>query len=417
MLSVVLRARVLLAAVLSPLLAASSLLVLSSGSVSAASSGAPAPSDANCQNTQPLSMQGAWSCTFDDEFNGTSLDTTKWTPQLTANSGYTTGTAAGWPCYVDNPSTISESGGYLDLSVVQEAAPVSCADGYSTPFEAGMVSTYGKFNQTYGAYEVNAELPASVAKGLQETFWLYPQTLTYGAWPHSGETDFAEFYSQYPTLDVPYIHYTEAASGDPNVTAYNCTINQGQFNTYGMDWQPGTLTIYLNGNVCLVDHPNPAAPLASPEPFNDPFFLALTQALGSGTDAYVPGATQLPATTLIDWVRAWTANTNTYAVTYSDNGLSGGSPPVDTSSPYAAGATVNVLGAGTLTRTGYSFDDWNTAADGSGASYAPGDTFSMPAAGVTLYAIWTANTYAVTYNGNDSSGIGNVPVDTSSPYG
>jgi len=180
---------------------------------------------------------------------------------------FPSGTAAGWPCYVDNPSTISESGGYLDLSVVQEAAPVSCADGYSTPFEAGMVSTYGKFNQTYGAFEVNAELPASVAKGLQETFWLYPQTLTYGAWPHSGETDFAEFYSQYPTLDVPYIHYTEAASGDPNVTAYNCTINQGQFNTYGMDWQPGTLTIYLNGNVCLVDHPNPAAPLASPEPF------------------------------------------------------------------------------------------------------------------------------------------------------
>jgi beta-glucanase (GH16 family) len=408
-------ARVLLAAVLSPLLAASSLLVLSSGSVSAASSGAPAPSDANCQNTQPLSMQGAWSCTFDDEFNGTSLDTTKWTPQLTANSGYTTGTAAGWPCYVDNPSTISESGGYLDLSVVQEPAPVSCADGYSTPFEAGMVSTYGKFNQTYGAFEVNAELPASVAKGLQETFWLYPQTLTYGAWPHSGETDFAEFYSQYPTLDVPYIHYTEAASGDPNVTAYNCTINQGQFNTYGMDWQPGTLTIYLNGNVCLVDHPNPAAPLASPEPFNDPFFLALTQALGSGTDAYVPGATQLPATTLIDWVRAWTANTNTYAVTYSDNGLSGGSPPVDTSSPYGYGSTVNVLGAGTLTRTGYSFDDWNTAADGTGTPYGPGATFSMPAAGVTLYAIWTANTYAVTYNGNGSSG-GSAPVDNSSPY-
>ena len=53
-------------------------------------------------------------------------------------------------------------------------------------------------------------------------------------------------------------------------------VDQGAFNTYGIDWQPGTLTIYLNGNVSLVDHPNPAAPLTSPEPFNDPFFLALT---------------------------------------------------------------------------------------------------------------------------------------------
>ncbi len=340
--SVIAPVRVFFTAFLGLLLAASLLLVLSSGPVSTASASPPAPSDANCQNTAPLGMAGTWACSFDDEFNGASLDTTKWLPQLTANSGYTTGTASGWPCYVDNPSTISESAGYLHLSVVQEAAPVSCADGYSTPFEAGMVTTDGLFNQTYGAFEVNAELPASVAKGLQETFWLYPKTLAYGAWPHSGEIDFAEFYSQYPTLDVPYIHYTEAANGDPDVTAYDCTINQGEFNTYGIDWQPGTLTIYLNGNVCLVDHPNPAAPLTSPEPFNDPFFLALTQALGSGTDAYVPGSTQLPATTLIDWVRAWTANTDTYNVTYVGNGATGGTVPVDTNS-YTAGATVSVL--------------------------------------------------------------------------
>jgi uncharacterized repeat protein (TIGR02543 family) len=410
-------ARVFFGAVLSLLLAASSVLVLSSGSMSTASASAPAPSDANCQNTVPLGMPGTWACSFDDEFNGTSLDTTKWTPQLTANSGYTTGTAAGWPCYVDNPSTISESGGYLDLSVVQEAAPVSCADGYSTPFEAGMVSTYGKFNQTYGAFEVNAELPPSVAKGLQETFWLYPQTLTYGAWPHSGEIDFAEFYSQYPTLDVPYIHYTEAASGDPDVTAYDCTINQGEFNTYGIDWQPGTLTIYLNGNVCLVDHPNPAAPLTSPETFNDPFFLALTQALGSTTDAYVPGTTQLPATTLVDWVRAWTANTNTYGVTYQGNDATGvGNVPVDPNS-YAAGSTVSVLGnTGDLVNAGYSFDDWNTAADGLGTSYAPGDTFSMPTADVTLYAIWTPN-ISDAYSYAPGAGSGSAPAPGSGPDG
>jgi hypothetical protein len=45
-------------------------------------------------------------------------------------------------------------------------------------------------------------------------------------------------YSQYPTLDVPYIHYN-AATPDPNVTAYNCTIaNENQFHTYGVDWTP-----------------------------------------------------------------------------------------------------------------------------------------------------------------------------------
>ena len=235
--------------------------------------------------------------------------------------------------------------------------------------------------------------------------------MTYGAWPNSGEIDFAEFYSQYPTLDVPYIHYSNSAN-DPNVTAYNCTFNQGQFNTYGVDWQPGTLTIYLNGTACLVDHPNPGAPLTSPEPFNDPFFLALTQALGSGTDAYVPGTTQLPATTLIDWVRAWTANTNTYSVTYNANGATAGSVPLDANS-YANGNTVSVLNTANLVNTGDTFVDWNTAPDGSGTSYAPGSTLSMPAGNLTLYAIWTPITYSVTYNANGAT-AGSAPLDANS---
>ena len=50
---------------------------------------------------------------------------------------------------------------------------------------------------------------------------------------------------------------------------------------------------------------------------------------------------------------------------------------------------MTVLGPGTLTRTGYTFSHWNTAADDSGTSYNPADTFTMPAANVVLYAQWT----------------------------
>lgn len=47
-----------------------------------------------------------------------------------------------------------------------------------------------------------------------------------------------------------------------------------------------------------------------------------------------------------------------------------------------------VLNSNTPTRSGYVFKEWNTAADGSGTSYDPGDTYSTDIGEVTLYAIW-----------------------------
>ena len=99
------------------------------------------------------------------------------------------------------------------------------------------------------------------------------------------DIDFAEFYSQYPGLDVPYVHYAGSAS-DPDVTAYDCTLNQATFNTYEVDWAPGTITVLYNGQTCLVDHPTTGS-----EPFDQPFFMALTQALGVGTNAFSASST------------------------------------------------------------------------------------------------------------------------------
>ncbi len=77
----------------------------------------------------------------------------------------------------------------------------------------------------------------------------------------------------------------------------------------------------------------------------------------------------------------------TYTVTYEGNGNTGGSVPVD-GNTYAPGAGVTVLGnVNSLTRTDYVFSKWNTAADGSGTDYNPGDTFNI-AANTTLYAKW-----------------------------
>ena len=94
-----------------------------------------------------------------------------------------------------------------------------------------------------------------------------------------------------------------------------------------------------------------------------------------------------------------------YKVTYDGNGNTGGTAPTD-AGRYAKNATPTVLdNTGSLVKTNYSFDGWNTANDGSGVNYAAGATLPAMTANVTLYAKWlAASTYTLTINGNGGSG-------------
>ncbi|MCU6711948.1 InlB B-repeat-containing protein [Paenibacillus sp. J5C_2022] len=105
-----------------------------------------------------------------------------------------------------------------------------------------------------------------------------------------------------------------------------------------------------------------------------------------------------------------------YTVTYDDNGSNDGNLPADNSA-YSPDDSVTVLdNTGSLSRTGYTFAGWNTAADGSGTGYTPGDFFSMGTANVTLYAQWTIDSYTVSYDGNGNDG-GIAPADVNGDYG
>jgi beta-glucanase (GH16 family) len=274
------------------------------------------PSGTNCGNQQTLVADGStWTCSFDTEFTGTTLNTKQWTPITTATSGYLSGMVA---CYMNSPNNISVGNGYLSLTARKEAAPFACNTPWGpfiTQYTSGTVATYGLFSQTYGRFDVRAKLTAAAVAGLQSSLWLLPQNETqFGPWPASGEIDVAEMYSEYPTLGVPYIHYNynswqvNASTNTNVVTNDTCTINPNVFNDYVLEWTPTTMTMLYNGATCLVDHWIPSSPLVAPQPFNQPFFINLTQALGLGTNNFNPWTTPLPATTEVQYVRAWKLN-------------------------------------------------------------------------------------------------------------
>jgi beta-glucanase (GH16 family) len=285
------------------------------GALAAEATVARAGPECGNESLRPKPDGEEWSCSFDDEFDSTtgdasSLSRVLWTPQLTATSGYTTGPGAARVCYVNAPHNVSVSGGALHLTVRREPRPFFCGL-FSTQYTGGMVSTIFSFHQTYGRFEVRARLPQTTVRGLQETLWLWPVNhTTYGPWPASGEVDFSEFYSRYYWLDIPYIHYNYSPStlSTPvytNFLSNYCPIAPRQFNDYALTWSPGRFQITINGHTCLTDDYVPNGGLTRPQPFNQPFFISLTQALGIGTNAFNPRITPLPATTSVDYVRVW----------------------------------------------------------------------------------------------------------------
>lgn len=97
-----------------------------------------------------------------------------------------------------------------------------------------------------------------------------------------------------------------------------------------------------------------------------------------------------------------------YTVSYNANGGSGA--PGNQTKWHG---TNLALSSTKPTRTGYSFLKWNTNSGGTGTSYNPGATYTGNA-NLALYAIWTANTYTVSYNANGGSG---APAAQTKTYG
>ncbi|RAV06470.1 S-layer homology domain-containing protein [Paenibacillus sp. YN15] len=106
-----------------------------------------------------------------------------------------------------------------------------------------------------------------------------------------------------------------------------------------------------------------------------------------------------------------------YRVIYNGNGAASGLVPVDDSS-YEQGVTVSVYGnTGNLQKPGYLFAGWNVRADGSGAGYTEGQTFTMGGANLTLYAQWTLNNSGGSSGGDSSDGDSSGDSSPSTPTG
>lgn len=144
--------------------------------------------------------------------------------------------------------------------------------------------------------------------------------------------------------------------------------------------------------------------------------------LNNTGDLIEPVAITGKVTTELSYTAQW--EKNKYTISYARNNESAtGDQPADATGTYNEGYTT--LANTTFALTGYVLTSWNTSADGKGTTFACGtaitsevmDTISTNGTvSVTLYAVWTINTYTIAYNKNSSSATGDQPEATAKTY-
>lgn len=243
---------------------------------------------------------GKWSCTFVDDFSGTSVDTGKWVVGETPTTGFHIGIT----CFDKDNVVVRQ--GTLRLLAKDEGYTFRCANPYApfnTRYTGGHVATNGHFAQAYGRFEVRAKYPAT-GPGIHAGFWMYPQKQTYGAWPASGEIDVAEWWSNAPAYALPTLHYSGSTTAD---SGWGCRVaDPTVFHTYTVEWERTEMRFSIDGQQCFRRSWTPDAPLVVPQPFDQPFVLVLGNGVGDATGSNAVGSsTTLPATYTVDYAKAW----------------------------------------------------------------------------------------------------------------
>jgi hypothetical protein len=108
---------------------------------------------------------------------------------------------------------------------------------------------------------------------------------------------------------------------------------------------------------------------------------------GSG-ESFLPGSNLVPGTSDRVLYAQWVPVENVkVSLEYRGNGNTGGAVPSGRGD-LDPGSVLTVEDRGELVRAGYYFYGWNTAWDGSGKAYAPGDEIALAQTVTILYAQW-----------------------------
>jgi uncharacterized repeat protein (TIGR01451 family) len=230
-----------------------------------------------------------WTLIFDDEFDGTTLNTAVWEPCIPwwDPNNCTTEDNSELELYLPDNAYMDGSG-HLMLKVEKK-------DVGGRNYVSGMVDSYNSFSFQYGYAEARLKVPAG--NGFWPAFWMLP--VNDGPWPRD-EIDVMENLGYNPI--AAYFTYHWPSGDTTQQIGHHITgpdFSEG-WHTFAVDWEPSAIIWYVDGveraRYTEVDNIT-----------SKPMFVILNLAIGS-EDSW-PGppddTTPFPSYFQVDYVRVW----------------------------------------------------------------------------------------------------------------
>ncbi len=247
--------------------------------------------------TPALAQDTTWKLVWSDEFDGTSLDYSKWEAEVNAFGGGN----QELQIYTDRKENLRVEGGRLILEARKDKHGIA---GTVREFSSGRIRSKHRGDWKYGKFEVRAKLPAG--QGVWPAIWMLPTDEVYGAWASSGEIDIMEFKGQQPNVVWGTLHYGKQWP-DNKHSGTQKRLPKGNFtddfHTFAIEWEEGVIRWSIDGEVYQIQNQWTSAGGKFPAPFDRRFHMILNLAIGGGFVGNPDASTTFPRQFLVDYVR------------------------------------------------------------------------------------------------------------------
>jgi beta-glucanase (GH16 family) len=254
--------------------------------------------DAGDSGSEPDAERPGWTLTFREEYDGpagTGIDTSKWTP-VNRGDGFGNNELQ---FYTPRSENVRMDGdGSLIIEVLEE-------NYMGRMYTSTRLESIGKFEQTYGRFEIRARLP--FGQGIWPAFWLLGNDIGEVSWPQCGEIDIMEHVGRTPSTNYGSLHGPGYSGGNPLSQQYMLPGGArfaDDFHEYAVEWERDVVRWYVDGNLYHTRTPDDV-PQGGEWVYDHPFYMVLNVAVGGPFPGNPDDTTTFPQRLLVDYVRVY----------------------------------------------------------------------------------------------------------------